>query len=221
MQGSSDVERLKSLALTTLFLLYVSHPLAFGQTLQASQTLFSSCSDPQYSNCRRLLHQYGLCQFIFIRASSKSVMKYFEYHACLSALCLPHNFWFLPQSLRSRSISCLLTLLFSLCTWAPRHLVVHWCPPSRSIRDPSPSALTECPCQGHSVPGSLAVCVFAEAPTVWSIAGVHPLFLQCPRQYCACRAISYITYMICLFSCSWTIAGGQGRSKSQIPQPRY
>ena len=117
--------------------------------------------------------------------------------------------------------SAVLTLLFSLCTWAPRHLVVHWCPPSRSIRDPSPSALTECPCQGRSVPGSLAVCAFAEAPTVWSIAGVHPLFLQCPRQNCACRAISYIAYTICLFSCSWTIAGGQGRSKSQIPQPRY
>lgn len=219
MQGSSDVQRLKSLVLITLFLFYFSHPLAFGQTLQASQTLFSSSSD----------HNIATAGDCFINV------------ACVSSYLsepLPSQLW----NTLNITLACLFFVFLVTSSFCPSHcspgpssvfrlyssasargpLVIWWFTgvlPATPLETPHHLLWQQYPCQGRSVPGSLAVCSVAEALTVWCIAGVHPLFHQYPKQYYACRAISYITHTICLFSCSWTTtAGGQGRSKSWIGQ---
>lgn len=166
---------------------------------QASQTPFPPPKALQYSSFRSLLTVWPV-PILPISGSAVPVMKYFECHPHMPALCLLHDFGFCTNLL-SKYISYL--LLYSSAS--PARTLVIWSvtvyPQATALEMSSlsvpsvvpwpqalPGVLTDC-----SVTGSLAICSFGPPPCC--SCPCHPLFHQCPCWYSASRAISHITYI--------------------------
>lgn len=166
------------------------------------------------------------CVYSYHQCPAIPVMKYFEYHPHMPALCLPHDFWFLHQSLLSRYISSLLALLCSLSSWDPCHLVYHYVLTSCCIRGvlvsavsaiPLPEVLSMVPSL-TAVTGSLAVCSFG--PLLYTLLLVSLSFTFSSVSLLVLSMLRHITHHIYFLylSGSWTTARDHRKSGSRAGQ---